>query len=160
MVPFIIGSLGTAATLYSFMQGTESVCKSIDDYVDKNMDIWTDFPVLGYEFSVIKLRSKSERRRVHSYNILLCEIISKYLNTEFTEDYLNKKWTEEELRLMFRLGSACEEWWASGFVGQYLSEIPEIDPKAMVIFKTLNTQEKSTIASAQSLILDREAQSI
>ena len=156
MLPFIFGAISTAAGLYSIMSTTESACSALDSYVDKNIDIMTKSPVLGYVMSPdIALRSKSERRRIDRYNTLLAKLVGEHLDCDLS-DWQNRKWAPEQVRAVYRFGAAAHEWWKSGFTGQRLGGENTIDPRVQPIFAALTTEEKAIIASAQSLICDLE----
>ena len=152
MLHIAYAAVGTAVGLYSIMSGTENACKKLDEYVDRNIDIMTDSPILGHSNGTVKLRCKSERRMVHAYNLLICRIMKSHFDKDYT-GYENKKdWTPEELSFLFRLGTSLENWWVEGLAGQFFNGQETLDPRTVKILKGLSQKEKLLIADTQVLI--------
>jgi len=152
MFHFIVGAVSTATALYSICSTTESLCKGLDNYVDKNVDIITDSPLLGHKSGTIKLRCKSERRMVHEYN----KLVASLTEVKFGKSYKNfedkKDWTAEELQFLFRLGTSLENWWVEGLAGQFFSGQETLDPRTVSIMKSLDKEQRLLIADVQVLI--------
>jgi len=152
MFHFIVGAVSTATALYSICSTTESLCKGLDNYVDKNVDIITDSPLLGHKSGTIKLRCKSERRMVHEYN----KLVASLTEVKFGKSYKNfedkKDWTAEELQFLFRLGTSLENWWVEGLAGQFFSGQETLDPRTVSIMKSLSKEQRLLIADVQVLI--------
>lgn len=154
MLPFLLGAAGTAASLYSFMNAVEQGSKTLDQYIDDNVDIITQSPVLGRPEMICICRSKSERRLLESYNQLLLSYVDQINGTSllFDWDKPGFKFDKASLTLIMRLGAAFHNWWKEGFTGQYLANNPTIDPKVSAIFRLLEDSDKAVIARAQALI--------
>ena len=152
MIPLIVGAASTAAALYTTMSTCEAVCEKADDYIDKNVDIWTAEPVLGFSEKMIRCRSKSERKIIKKYN----KLFMRLLNVPKKKRQLkNLKLSEEQTKLMFRLGLAFESLWAFGYSGQKLQGFDHVDPRAVKTYKDLSTDDKFIIARAHALLSAR-----
>ena len=160
MVPFVLGALGTAASLYSIMQSVESTCSMVDDYIEDNVDIMTENPVMGYDRMTVLLRSKKERRALEAYNRLVLECLDLLMGSNIAEEWSKKpgsfKFTEEQLRMKFRIGAGFEHWWREGFSGQHLNGKKVLDPYVEGLFHTLTDSDKAVIARAHSLVVAAE----
>lgn len=160
MLPFILGAASTAVSLYSIMSATESACTMIDNYVEDNVDINTETPVMGYSKMAVVLRSKKERRALEAYNKLVLRCIDLLHGSDIETEWSRKpdrfKFTEEQLRLKYRIGAAFETWWRQGFTGQTIASGNVIDPIVEGLFYTLSDSDKATIARAHALVAAAE----
>jgi len=120
-----------------------------------NSDLWTDSPVFGYGQRSIRLRSKSERRRIDRYNKLLARLVGEELGRDIS-NWQEIRFVPSEINIITRFGMASYTWWKSGYCGQPLDGSTLIDPKFQPVFQNLSTDDKAVIASAQSLICDLE----
>jgi len=154
MLPFLIGAAGTAASLYSFMSAVETGSKALDEYIDENVDILTQSPVLGRPEMVCTLRSKSERRLIESYNAILISYVDQINGTSLLSQWGKPgfRFDKEDVTLLMRLGAAFYNWWREGYTGQYINQTKTLDPKVSAIFHLLDDTDKAIIARAQALI--------
>lgn len=160
MLPFILGAAGTAVSLYSIMQGAESACSVLDNYIEDNVDINTQNPVMGYDKMSVVLRSKKERRALEAYNLLVLNCIDLLHGSNVAKEWAKKpdhfKFTPDQLRLKFRIGAAFENWWRCGFTGMVLNGGKVTDPIVEGLFLTLTDADKAVIARAHSLVAAAE----
>lgn len=152
MVPFILGAVGTASSLYGIMKTISSTADMIDNYIEDNVDIVTKGPVLGYSNIIAELRSKGQRRTIEAYNDLIIQCLDSIEGTSLTDKWKDHKFTKSEMSTIVRIGQAFHHWWASGYSGQSIANQHLIDPKVQPLFYQLECHDKAIIARAQSLL--------